>query len=96
MGNEVSDIIAKEPIITEPDGETKWVECTIEWDEEHGAFINRESKEDWHLDEYAHQDSTYMVDGEEYSRKEESIHAAMGDKLDEFEDTPPILQHYRL
>lgn len=80
MAREVPSIIIVEPVYPSPGShDSVWVECEAVWDADRGDFINRDADEDWVLDEHAHNDSEYIVDGESYTSMDEAMRAALGE-----------------
>lgn len=94
---DVPDIIAEEPVYKDSgDEESVIVSCTLEWDEDKGAFINVDSEEGWILDEHRYQqDSSYTVSGESFSSLEEAQKKALENTDLKAEDAT-VLHQFRI
>jgi len=74
----VPPITITEPVFETPNAtDSTWVSCEAHYDPESDVFLNFGAEESWILDEHTHNDSTYEVNGTEYSDMYAAIAAAL-------------------
>lgn len=93
--SEVPKIRSIEPVYPSVDSaESILVHCDLVWDGERRVFVNKDSEEDWILDEHGFQNSKYIVEGTTYERMKEAMKQALDGSVDYSSDCLTVVHEF--